>query len=360
MLNMGLLGYVVDNYVMLYELIGMIGILGISTLLSSRMKRLTIWIVALLLFESVIFKLEALTQVPDHLIIFRPLLTATLYSLYPVILMLLILLTETDDFSKKNLFFAIPWAVCVPVFFSSQWTRIVCWYSQDNHYFAGPLKYLPYYLFGFYVLVFLVQNFRFFRGYSRINRTIARYIIVGAVFGVLLYILLEVDRDYSAIFTASVLLYYVLVYIHMAKMDPLTSLPNRQSYYQDIKLDTHIISGVISIDMNELQALNDSLGHEYGDMALVVVAGVLKHHCPRNCTVYRVGGDEFMIICRKLNETDIRSAIAFMRESLVHTSYVCAFGYAMCGTGVSVQEAVKLADARMIEDKAVLKQNARR
>ena len=355
----GLLGYVVDNYVMLYELVGMIGILGISALLSSRMKRLTIWIVALLLFESVVFRLEAHTQTFAQLSIFRPLLTATLYSLYPVVLMLLILLTETDEFYKYNLLFAIPWAVCVPIFYSSQWTHIVCWYTQDNHYFSGPLKNLPYFLFGFYVLVFLVQNIRFFRSYSRMNRTISRYIVVGAMFGVLLYILLEVNEDYSAIFTASVLLYYVLVYIHMAKMDPLTSLPNRQSFYQDLKLDTHIISGVISIDMNELQALNDSLGHEYGDMALVVVAGVLKHHCPRNCTVYRVGGDEFMIICRKTEETDIRSSIAFMRENLVRTSYVCAFGYALCSSGVNVQEAVRLADAKMLEDKAGLKRSSR-
>lgn len=39
MLHMGLLEYFIDNYVMLYELIGMIAILGISTLLSSRDRK---------------------------------------------------------------------------------------------------------------------------------------------------------------------------------------------------------------------------------------------------------------------------------------------------------------------------------
>ena len=353
---MGLLGYIVDNYVMLYELAGLFCILAISNLLSARMKRQTIAIVILLLAESVVFRLEGLTQNLTEMSLYRPFLTALLYSLYPVILMLLILLTETDDFNRRSLVFVIPWALCVPVFFTSQWTHLVCWFTEDNHYMGGPMNMLPYWLFAFYVLIFLVQNVRFFRGYSRINRSIARYIILGAMAGVLLYIVTEVNMDYSAIFTAAVLLYYVLVYIHMAKMDPLTSLPNRQSYYQDLKIETRIITGVISIDMNDLQAINSSLGHEFGDMALVVVAGVLKHHCPKNSTVYRVGGDEFVVICRRQGETEIRAAINSMRENLVYTSYVCAFGYAMCGPDNNVQQAIKLADERMKEDKAASKQ----
>ena len=352
---MGLLEYFIDNYVMLYELIGLFAILSISTLLSSRMKKLTISIVLLLLLESVVFKLERWTQTFAEMSYLRPFFTATLYTMYPLILMLLILLTETDSISKRSLFLTIPWVVSIPLYYSSQWTHVVCWYSEDNHYLGGPLNRLPYFVFGFYVLVFVIQNIRFFRSYSRMNRAITRYIIIGAIVGVLVYMFFEVNQDYSGIFTASILLYYVLVYIHMAKMDPLTQLPNRQSYYQDLKIDTNIISGVISVDMNGLQAINDNLGHEYGDMALVVVAGVLKHHCPRNSTVYRVGGDEFTILCRKTREAEIKSMINTMRENLIHTSYVCAFGYAMCSSDVNVFDAIKLADARMHEDKSKTK-----
>ena len=357
MLPMGLLEYFIDNYVMLYELVGMFAILGISTLLSNRMKKLTISIVVLLLLESVVFKLERWTQTFEELSLLRPILTATLYTMYPLILMLLILLTETDSFSKRSLVFAIPWLVSIPVYYSSQWTHMVCWYSEENHYQGGLLSRLPYIVFAFYVVVFLIQNIRYFRSYSRMNRAITRYIIVGAIVGVLFYLFFEVDQDYSEIFTASILLYYILVYIHMAKMDPLTQLPNRQSYYQDLKIDTNIITGVISVDMNGLQTINDNLGHEYGDMALVVVAGVLKHHCPLNSTVYRVGGDEFVILCRKVREPELKSMIAAMRENLVHTSYVCAFGYAMCSADVNVFDAIKLADARMLEDKIAAKQD---
>ena len=124
---MGLLEYFIDNYVMLYELIGLFAILGISTLLSSRMKRLTISIVVLLLLESVVYKLEGWTQTLTHLSYFRPFFTATLYTMYPLILMLLILLTETDNFSRRSLVLTIPWLVSIPIYYSSQWTRLVCW-----------------------------------------------------------------------------------------------------------------------------------------------------------------------------------------------------------------------------------------
>ena len=354
---MGIMGYFIDNYVLLYELIGLFAIMRISTLLSERMRKLTIAIVILLFMESVVFSLEKWTQSFEKLSHFRPVLTSILYSTYPLILMLLILLTETDEFSKRSLLFAIPWACCVPLFFSSQWTHLVCWYSAENKYNAGPLRRLPYFLFGFYALIFLVQNVRFFRGYSRINRPVVRYIVIGALLGVSLNVIFDVGQDYSAIFTSAILLYYVLVYIYMAKMDPLTSLPNRQSCYQDIKKDVHTVTGIISVDMNDLQTINDTLGHENGDMALVVVSGVLKHHCPKNSTVYRVGGDEFSIICRKVSEEEIKSTISAMRKKLVHTSYSCAFGYAMCNADVNVYDAITLADARMNQDKNSIKSN---
>ncbi|MBR2282320.1 MAG: GGDEF domain-containing protein [Spirochaetales bacterium] len=352
---MGFVEYIRDNYVMLYELVGLVIILRISISLSARMKRLSVWIIALIVVESVVFKLETFTQTFAKLSPARPLLTALLYSLYPVILMLLILLTETDEFNRKSLMFAIPWAVCVVLFFSSQWTHLVSWFTEDNHYQGGPLSYLPYFLFAFYVLIFLIQNIRFFRGYSRTNRAVTRYIVIGAMAGMVLYLVLGVNMDYSAIFTSAVLLYYVLVYIHMAKMDPLTSLPNRQSLYLDIKPDGRVITGVISVDMNDMREINARLGYEAGDMALVVVSRVLRHHSPKTCIVYRVGGDQFLVICRKVDESQIRASIAEMRRNLVKTSYVCSFGYAMCDGGMSVEEAINIADERMKADKIAIK-----
>ena len=354
---MGFVHYVLENFTMLYELLGLVVILGVSAHLSQRMKKLTVTVVILLFLESIVFSLEQWTQTFERLSLLRPFLTACLYSLYPLNLMTLTLLTETNGFSRRSLFLAIPWMISVPLFFFSQWTHLVVWYHESNHFAAGPLRYLPYILFIFYVVVFFVQNIRYFRSYSRMNRVAARYIVLGAVAGVMLYFFLDGYKDYSAIFTSSILLYYVLVYIHMARMDQLTQLPNRQSFYQDIALGIENITGVISIDMNELKYLNDTLGHEAGDMAIEVVAGVFRNNCNGKCTAYRIGGDEFMVICRETNEFDIRTMVFNMRESLRQTSYTCAFGYAMVSADVSVEEAMRIADDRMYADKAAIKKD---
>ena len=354
---MGFINYILENFTMLYELLGLVVILGVSAHLSQRMKKLTVTVVILLFLESVIFSLERWTQTFEKLSLLRPFLTACLYSLYPLILMTLTLLTETNGFSRRSLLLAIPWIISVPLFFFSQWTHLVVWYHESNHFAAGPLRYLPYILFIFYVVVFFVQNIRYFRSYSKMNRAAARYIVLGALAGVFLYFYFDGYKDYSVIFTSSILLYYVLVYIHMARMDPLTSLLNRQSFYQDLAMESMSISGIISIDMNELKYLNDNLGHEAGDMALEVVAGVFRNNCKGRSDAYRVGGDEFMVICRDTDEFEIRSMIFDMRENLKQTSNVCAFGYAMCTPDTSMDEILRIADSRMYADKAAIKKD---
>ncbi|MBP5552862.1 MAG: GGDEF domain-containing protein [Spirochaetales bacterium] len=352
---MGIINYILENYSMIYELIGLMVILGVSAHLSERMKKLTIVVVVLLLLESAIFDLERWTQSFEKLSLLRPMLTACLYSLYPLVLMILTLLTETSGTPRRSWLLVLPWLVSLPLFFFSQWTHLVAWYHEDNHFARGPLGYLPYALFLFYVVVFFVQNVRYFRSYSRMNQAASRYIVLGALVGMFLYFYFDGYKDYSAIFTSSILLYYVLVYIHMAKMDPLTSLPNRQSFYQDMVMESQNITGVISIDMNELKYLNDNLGHEAGDMALEMVSGVFRRNCPQNCTAYRVGGDEFMVICRNTSEFDIRSIIVHMREDLKQTSYICSFGYAMVNSETSIDDAIRLADSRMYENKTSIK-----
>ena len=141
----------------------------------------------------------------------------------------------------------------------------------------------------------------------------------------------------------------------MAKIDPLTHLFNRQSYYQDIEGNERYITGVASIDMNDLKYLNDTFGHSAGDEALKTVATIMKENSGKNSTVYRVGGDEFMIFFYGADEERIRSAIGKMREELGKTDYVLAFGYAMVSKELGITEAIKVSDLQMYTDKAELK-----
>ena len=356
---MQILDYFVQNYVMLFELGGLAVLLKLSAHLTERVKKLTRIVVVLLLAESVAFAMERWTQTFAQLSLLRPMLTAVVYSLYPVILVLMMMITVTTQLSRRWMgLLLIPWIVSVPFYFTSQWSQLVCYFTPDNHYAGGLVPWWPYFIFVFYALVFLIRNLLFFRGYSRANRLAAGYIVLGAMLGAVLLLFFGEDRDYSAMFTSAILVYYIFYYTHTAKVDPLTSLQNRQSYYQDLKTDAQKITAAVSVDMNELKYLNDNYGHEAGDRALQSISEILRTGCVRGGTAYRVGGDEFMILCRGVSEAEIRAMIRQMRARLAETPYTCAFGLAMRTPGAPVESVLRDADAKMYEDKAALKQEA--
>ena len=348
--------FIMDNYVMLFELIGLLIMLRISAHISEQMKKQTRIVVALLFAETLIYTLERWTQSFERLSLLRPMLTACLYSIYPIVLICLMQLLTIKKRSKgKMLLLLIPELISIPVYFTSQWTQLVCWFEEDNKWTGGPLRYWPYVIFGFYMVVFLVRNFLYFKDYARGNRLIMTYVVVGPVIGAMLYLIFEYDSDYGALFTSAIVFYYIWLYIHMAKIDPLTSLLNRHSYYEDIRTRAKAITGVVSVDMNELKYFNDSIGHEAGDKALVTIAGILRDHSGRHGRPYRVGGDEFMIFYFNADEREIDDAISVMRAKLEETPYRCAFGYAMKGQLDQLHDVICISDERMYENKAEMK-----
>jgi diguanylate cyclase (GGDEF)-like protein len=91
---------------------------------------------------------------------------------------------------------------------------------------------------------------------------------------------------------------------YLAGHDPLTQLPNRLLFLQTLQ---HEISGfqknncgtgVLFIDLDNFKIVNDSLGHEMGDMLLRAVADRLQASVRITDSVFRLGGDEFIVILK--------------------------------------------------------------
>lgn len=100
-------------------------------------------------------------------------------------------------------------------------------------------------------------------------------------------------------------------YIHsQAYTDAMTGVGNKAAYLDVVKLmDTKISEGmasfiVIVFDINGLKHVNDNLGHEYGDMLITDAAGILIHIFSTE-HVYRIGGDEFIVVIENKNQKDI-------------------------------------------------------
>ncbi len=344
-----------DNFVFIYEVTGLFIMLSIGVHVSDRMKNITRMVISLLAMETVMFHAERWTQTFEHLSMWRPFLTAAIYSIYPMILITITQITTTVFSRKKLLRLLIPEFICVPIFFTSQWTRLVAWYSAPNNYHGGPLANLPYFLFAFYLAVFLVHNYIYFRHSALTDKLTMSFVVLVPVVGVLLYVIENSGRDYNAIFISSAVLYYMYIYTHMSRIDPLTELQNRQSYYRVINSSNRSITGVASVDMNDLKYFNDNLGHEAGDEALRVVSAIMRENCGKGGTAYRVGGDEFMIIYIGASEMNIADAIEVMQEKMSRTPYMCAFGYAMTRPGDTIEDTIRTSDQRMYENKIAMK-----
>jgi diguanylate cyclase (GGDEF)-like protein len=89
---------------------------------------------------------------------------------------------------------------------------------------------------------------------------------------------------------------------HIAFHDDLTSLPNRMMFNQRLEqaLSRHRRVGsqlaIILMDLDRFKVINDSLGHEVGDVLLREVAVRLDAQCRHSDTVARMGGDEFVVL----------------------------------------------------------------
>jgi len=89
---------------------------------------------------------------------------------------------------------------------------------------------------------------------------------------------------------------------YTAQHDELTSLPNRVKLYENIESSIHHADTtqtqtfILFMDLDKFKEVNDTLGHEAGDVLLKEVASRFQSVLREDDSLYRIGGDEFLII----------------------------------------------------------------
>jgi diguanylate cyclase (GGDEF)-like protein/PAS domain S-box-containing protein len=160
---------------------------------------------------------------------------------------------------------------------------------------------------------------------------------------------------------------------HLAFHDALTGLPNRRLLNERMQRAltssgrTGQYGALMFIDLDRFKQLNDTHGHEMGDLLLVEVAQRLRACVREIDTVARLGGDEFVVLLQDLSDSDSqatayartvgvkileRLGAQYMLRELAYESTPSIGATLFIADGFTCDEILQRADAAMYAAKA--------
>ena len=149
--------------------------------------------------------------------------------------------------------------------------------------------------------------------------------------------------------------------------DSLTGLYNRYGF--SVKANDRFLADIESgddtlimfMDINSLKDINDTYGHEYGDLAIRTFASIIQSAAPRFSVAVRYGGDEFLIVCRcrdphtpdSLKASIAKGLEAYNKASMNPFDISVSIGYVIAHPdgGGTLEDYVKDADTLMYSEK---------
>lgn len=127
---------------------------------------------------------------------------------------------------------------------------------------------------------------------------------------------------------------------HIANHDSLTGLPNRKLFYERLEhaiewaTERQQLVGLLFLDLDGFKQINDSMGHDIGDLLLKAIATRLSGCLRSSDTVCRLGGDEFTVILPAIPGAQDAARVA---EKVLKT---IAQPLDLCGTTVAITSSV--------------------
>lgn len=151
-------------------------------------------------------------------------------------------------------------------------------------------------------------------------------------------------------------------YKELAYKDALTKLDNRMAFHEEIN---RLQSGesqpdrliCVSVDVNGLKTVNDQMGHQAGDTLIIDTADILRRYFSSYSRIFRVGGDEFMMLCYQVSEETLLESIQQLETGLAaHNAsspipVQFAMGYCVYD-GTDLDACIRQADFNMYQQKS--------
>ena len=291
------------------------------------------------------------------------------YDLRPICLFFIIMMT--GKISAKNKIFFVAYLpliinaiVYIFAFVPGAQDYVFCFKAND----AGIFFYGGFLRFTSHIISLIYLSFLIYISFTKISAKHIGHgltILSGSLF-VVAAVIIETFLDSSGeiqilndTIAVSALVYYLYLHIERTQIDGLTGLFNRETYYHDVQKMGRSVTGVIQFDMNGLKYINDNFGHLEGDKALVTIAELITKFAKNNMYLYRLGGDEYVVLCHNGTEQDITETVEGFKKAIGETKYYCSTGYAIrSNADEPLENMMKEAEKRMYAEKEEFYKNS--
>lgn len=196
--------------------------------------------------------------------------------------------------------------------------------------------------------------------FIELKRDSIDYVFAGAMLLILIaafateIITPNADAITDALSVITCILYYYCV-MQTYKKDNLTRLPIRHNLNYEMEDIANKKYDVALIDVDNFKLINDRYGHDKGDAALVAVVKAISKCLLQGCRLYRFGGDEFVIISRKISADMLAKSLDKANEILSDNDLHFSYGIASHKPGEDSGLAITAADEIMYDHKKELK-----
>ncbi len=281
--------------------------------------------------------------------IFRRITTASAFALTPVFAMVICSVPKKE---KQGKWWYIPAAINVILSYASCFSGHMFYISSENIYSRGALFYVMIIICCFYLALLILNSFSKTQG-TRKNENL---FLISIVFIIILCNYLEIIHAFFFLTwncCAMLLLsYYLYLHLQYFKLDPLTKVYNRNMFNSEINA-LHRCSnvGILSFDLNGLKAVNDKYGHEKGDEYIIISSRLINKCFLDYGSLFRIGGDEFVVIMKNTSEAIIQNAIKAFEDEMKKGEVSIACGYCFYPRVTDVQQMLRIADEAMYENK---------
>lgn len=267
-----------------------------------------------------------------------------------------LLLYEIFNKEKDGILIYLPAAINIVLCFLSIFFRLVFYISRQNSYGRGPLFLLPFLVSLLYIAIIFFKPAKYQLQSKRTERVVLMFIVGMLILSICLEITAKLRLLVWNSSAIGFILYYLLLNIHNFILDPLTGVYNRILYSRDLSSLNGTTSCLIAlIDINNFKFINDNYGHEEGDRCLIKFAGILNH-CFQNCaTLYRIGGDEFVLIAKGAQHDKFQECLMQARTEAMQSDIQFACGLVSYDGKGNMDDALHEVDQNMYKNKSDIK-----